>query len=43
MVKNNNPEINMLLEYVDAQPKFMHKWSMYLYPKIRKVINLDFF
>lgn len=40
--KQNNPEINMLLEYFDAQPNFKHKWSMYLYPKIRKFINLDF-
>ena len=32
----------MLLEYFDAQPLFMHKWSMILYPKIRKFINLDF-
>lgn len=40
--KQNNPELNMLLEYFDTQPYFMHKWSMYLYPKIRKFINLDF-
>ena len=40
--KQNNPEINMLLEYFDAQPNFKHKWSMILYPKIRKFINLDF-